>query len=408
MTKSEGDPVKRITAALFVCMIFAGFFAFASYKQPALWLDFFSHYRERISFIVPYTVSSMEADFSGDMPVRSALVDLNGLITKKAGMTALYNDKNIYFSEDGYIVSKRNRTDGEYEYREIMALKSYLDENGIDFLYVNLPDKYLSDEEFERCFGLETYSNRNMDAFLERLRSSGVEVLDVRQNIKEENLDIREMFYRTDHHPTTETGLWIAGLIAEKLDESCGYAIPPELFDLSLYGAKEWKRCWLGSQGKTVGRTCIEPDDYTLILPSFGTDYIFKTDEGDYPGDFSLFINDEYLTYEGNIYDAVSRHDAYFSYSCINNSVPNGKVLMLEDSYGRVIEPFLSLGIHETDSELMRAHGEDFDLKGFIKENGYDTVIVSYAQNMLGEHDDPASVNRDMFSFVDIDAGKEN
>ena len=51
----------------------------------------------------------------------------------------------------------------------------------------------------------------------------------IREKIREDGLDIYDMFYRTDHHWKTWSGLWAAGKIAAGLNECCGYDI-----DLSL------------------------------------------------------------------------------------------------------------------------------------------------------------------------------
>ncbi len=391
---------KRMMMSLFVLAISVGFVWFHGYGEVADWVDYFARYATYNSGVVPYTVSSMETDFSGDMPVRSFLVDLNGYVAKNAGMDALYNDKNIYISQGDRIVSVQKKTSTDYEYMQVLALKDFLDENGIRFFYVNLPDKYTDDAEFSDEFALESYSNRNADLLMKRLEEDGVSVLDIRDDIVTENKDVRELFYRTDHHPTVETGLWIASRIADRLNEECGYHIGETFFYPEYYDRTDWQSCWLGSQGKTVGQTYIAPDDYTALLPLFPTEYTFHTEVGPVNGSFELFLNDDYLVEGKDIYRAESRHDVYYDYSCENHLIGEGKVLIIEDSYGRVIEPFLSLGIHETDTILMRRYQGKLDLKSYILENGYDTVIVSYAQSMLGEHDDPTSVNYHMFTFV--------
>ena len=100
-----------------------------------------------------------------------------------------------------------------------------------------------------------------------------------------------------------------------------------------------------------------------------------------------------------DIYEANSWHYSYANHNAINENVDYGKVLMLGDSYDCVIQPFLSLGIHETDFLLMRGLDDSFNLREFIDKNGYDTVIIGYAQFMIGAHDDPDSDNYRMFKF---------
>ena len=109
---------------------------------------------------------------------------------------------------------------------------------------------------------------------------------------------------------------------------------------------------------------------------------------------------DEDVFYSGNdVYDSNSWHHAYSRMDCINHNVTEGKVLILGDSYDSVTHCFLSLGIREVDSIIRRNYAEDYDVREKILENGYDTVIIAYAQFMVGGHDDPTSSSYLMFTF---------
>ena len=62
-------------------------------------------------------------------------------------------------------------------------------------------------------------------------------------------------------------------------------------------------------------------------------------------------------------------------------------------------EPFLSLGVREIDALILRNYDDSFHLRDYILEKGYDTVLICYAQFMLGAHDNEASANYRMFCF---------
>ena len=92
--------------------------------------------------------------------------------------------------------------------------------------------------------------------------------------------------------------------------------------------------------------------------------------------------------------------DLHYSYdqpNVINHNVEKGKVLVLGDSYEQVVVPFLALGVSELDALILRNY--DGDLKEYIEAGDYDTVLICYAQFMIGAHDDPESVNYKMFTF---------
>ena len=74
-------------------------------------------------------------------------------------------------------------------------------------------------------------------------------------------------------------------------------------------------------------------------------------------------------------------------------------MLIIGDSSEQMIHPFLSLQVHELDSIVLRQYNDSFSLRNFIVSRGYDTVIIAYAQFMLGAHDNPSSANYRMYSF---------
>ena len=120
-----------------------------------------------------------------------------------------------------------------------------------------------------------------------------------------------------------------------------------------------------------------------------------STEEGTFAG----FVDESVFNTDNDVYKNDSWHYAYSMRHCINNNVENGRVLVIGDSYDRVTVPFLSLGVHEIDSSILRQTNRSFSLRDYILENGYDTVIIAYAQFMVGSHDDTANSNYRMFSF---------
>ena len=266
-------------------------------------------------------------------------------------------------------------------------------------MYINEPTKYIDDDLFREQFGVETYSNQNMDMFISRIKEAGIATIDLRDSFEEENLDVCDLFYRTDHHWTTEAGLWAAQIIADGLNEYFNYHIDTSIYDESNFTLTEWTECWLGEQGKKVAETYVGLDDYTEIKPIFTTNYTFKNSKDSYEGTFDDFINEDVYNLDNDVYENSSWHYSYQRIDCINNDVEFGKVLILGDSYDQITVPFISLGVHEVDSLVLRACDDSFDLRNYILENGYDTVLICYAQFMLGAHDDPNSSNYRMFTF---------
>ncbi|SCZ78620.1 hypothetical protein [Pseudobutyrivibrio xylanivorans] len=208
------------------------------------------------------------------------------------------------------------------------------------------------------------------------------------------------MFYRTDHHWTVPAGLWATKHIAQKLNECCGYNIDLSIYDDENFDKIEYKNCWLGEQGRKVGAPYVGLDDYTEVKPNFPTSYVFIKEDGTVcDGTFDSFINESVYNPDNDIYDSTTWHYSYDRIDCINNNVPDGKILIIGDSYEHVTQPFLSLGVHEVHSLILRKFDDSFSLRSFIQKNEYDTVIVAYAQFMIGAHDDESSWQYKMFNF---------
>lgn len=345
------------------------------------------------------TFDKVESDYAAGIWHHADFLNLNGSVAKTLGMRGLYSGMGMYVADGNYIVSSYRQTSTDYEVGQLLDFSEFLKEQGIQLLYVNQPAKYLDDSFFAQQFGVETYSNRNADLFMERIREAGIPAIDLREAIKRDGLDISHMFYRTDHHWTTESALWATREIAQAMDDYCGYTIDPELYNVDNFQFTSYEACWLGEQGRKMAKTYVGLDNFTEIKPNFATSYTFKTEKGNVAGTFDDFVDESKYDLDADVYETTSWHYSYRQRNCMNNNVDQGKVLLLGDSYAQATEPFLSLSVHEIDSLILRSCDKDFDLHQYIIENGYDTVVICYAQFMIGAHDNPESANYKMFSF---------
>lgn len=398
ITMANTSMIKKIIAAIFVGTLVIGFVKNGSYNEISKLTNYLS--QKDFDREDSLSISSLESEFSASLINQKDLINLNGSMAKALGMKSFYKSKGVYVNDQKYVVSAYAQTSTDYEYEETVDFKNFLESNGINLLYVNEPTKYVDDSVFTYEFGIETYSNRNMDLFLNRIREAGVNTIDLRDNIREEGINVYDLFYRTDHHWTTSAGLWATQIMAEGLNDYCGYDIDTSIYNIENYNVTSWENCWLGEQGRLVAETYIGLDDYSEIKPNFETDYTFKNDDGTtYDGTFDNFVSEKTYNLENDVYENGSWHYSYNRIDCINNNVENGKILLIGDSFDHVTIPFLSLAVHEIDSLILRSYDESFSLRDYILRNGYDTVIVAYAQFMVGAHDNSDSANYRMFSF---------
>ncbi len=391
MLKDNGF-AKQMLAAIFVTFLLIGFVKNGSYRVIGEIFDCLESGQD---------IQVVENNLSSRLWKKRELIDLNGWTLKAMGARGFYADMGLYVADGQYIVSASDMTSTDYEVEQTLAFKDFLDANGIGLLYVNQPTKYLDDDMFATKFAIKTYSNHNADLFLQRIKNAGVHTLDLRENIRQEGRDIRRMFYRTDHHWTVPAGLWATQMIASAMDDELGHSIDLSLYDIENYEAREWKECWLGEQGRKIAKTYIGLDDYIELKPKFATNLVLERDHVAFEGSFDDFVNESVFDLSKDVYENPSWHYAYDRLDCINNNVATGKILVLGDSYAHVMQPFLSLGVHECDILVLRELDDSFDLHQYILENGYDTVVIAYAQFMIGAHDNPSSANYRMFHFND-------
>ncbi len=336
------------------------------------------------------------------LPYKTELIKINGLFLKCAGVRSYYNNSlGMNITADGYNIGRYEETSTDYEFEEVFSLKKYLDEKGIKLLYVNEPTKYISDDYYKNQFGGESYINRNADRFLARIKEAGIDYLDLRDEIEKESLNSMEMFYRTDHHWTVPTSEWAALKIANRLNEDFGYNIDLSLFDIERFNVVKYENCWLGEQGRKVSDSYIGLDDYVMMEPLYETSFSIVTDDGEISneGTFDIFVDKTVFDKQIDFYDSPSWHYIYKEYrnnTIRNNNVSYGKVLILGDSYERSMVPFLALGIKDIKVVIPREITDD-SVRNIIESGDYDTVIIAYAQFMIGAHDDESNANYRMF-----------
>jgi hypothetical protein len=330
-------------------------------------------------------------------------INLNGTMGKVTGNREMFSNKGVLVTDNGYVAGTYSMTTTDYEYDETIMLKEYLDRKGIQLLYVNEPLKYSDDEEMLKQFGRESYGNQNADKYLSRIGEAGIEYLDLREYIESENLDSWALFYRTDHHWTVPAGLWATTKIVDVLNADYGYQIDTTLYEDSNLNYTYVEDCWLGEQGRVIAESYIGLDDYTEIKPTYETDFSWSYWNAEPAGgSFDSLIDESRYYADVDVYSVGSWHYSYCpnginGLSLVNNNVPDGRILYLGDSYDQVVVPFLALGVHEVDTLVLRAY--DGSLLDYIEAGDYDTVIIAYAEFMIGAHDNEESANYAMFTF---------
>lgn len=287
------------------------------------------------------------------LPLYVAAVEQGRRYEELIGWNIINPEWEIAFLPDGYLTSALKRNNNMKEYIDSVSfLDKHTKEMGGELLFVQAPFKVCKygDSDINDKFD---FSNANADDLIAGLSKNGIRYIDLRDEARSDfGVDqYHELFFRTDHHWKPETGLWAASVIAHTLNSKYGFHIDLNLFHEEQYEIKVFQRWFLGSLGKKLTLSRVEPEDCSYMLPRFPHEIHYEipslginatgTFEITYdPYQFSSIDYYEKTLYEGYNYsdNPVIRFH--------NNQVIDGKrILIIKDSFANVIVPFLSLGV---------------------------------------------------------------
>lgn len=323
---------------------------------------------------------------------RYEMVDLNSIFLRCAGYRCIVKENDtIVRLNNNQLVAKRDYTDDETINGFTDKIKNVYEASkaiNSQFLFVAAPEKGYDEELFP--YGLKDYLKSNYDRYLNSLKEKDIPYLDLIGKMKEEGISDAEMFFNTDHHWRGKSMLWGAQKLSEELKTRYGFEYNNEYLNFENYVVKTINNVFLGSGGRIVGQyfTPLGLDDADILIPKFETslsniiykDNTIKRVEGSF-FDSMVFFNECYdqNVYLSDIYGLYGGSEYYKQYMK-NNLNPEGKkVLIVKDSFGRAMAPFLSLvtgEIYEFDFRAKK--NEDKSIYDYINELKPDYIIVMF------------------------------
>lgn len=341
-----------------------------------------------IGGIVEGGISGLESSINENVYQRTSYINLYGLSAKllnKHYIMDTNTSSSVVKDNNNILQFITNKVDTMPYVEKIASLKKVLDEMNTPLLYVQTPLKVIEGYT-QMPKGITDYANTNTDIFLDQLADAGIEAIDLRENIKQENLDVSDLFYTTDHHWKTQTAFWAVGQTTEYIKENLGIDLDPEGFytNTENYSSTFYEKNFLGSQGRRVGKYYGGVDDYTLMLPKFDTDYTVTINKSNgstvTEGTFEEALVKYNLLNPSDIF--TNRYAAYFGADfpeviVRNRSADNDmKVLIFKDSFGLPFSAFLSTMVGET--RLVDTRYYDGDIEEYVKEYQPDLVLYVY------------------------------
>jgi hypothetical protein len=308
-----------------------------------------------------------------------------------------YNGVSIL--SDDYLVTFVEKKDCTQQYEELSKLNDFCKKNGTDFLYVQTPYK-ISEYDDADISGKLDFSNQNANNLLARLDAAGIDYYDIRETIHDSNLYNHDLFYKTDHHWLTTTGLWASQNILAYCNEKYGWNAELSLLDADQFDETVYEDWFLGSKGKKVTLSKCQPDDFTLIYPKYETSfhYCIPDKEMDIVGDYSIVYDmsaiEECDYYNKNPYAGCNWGDRPLIQIENQLNADDHKILLIHDSFGDCVISCLALAEKNIDAiDLRHFTGS---VKKYIEESKPDLVIVMY--NVIGG-DINYSTHKDKFDF---------
>ncbi len=312
--------------------------------------------------------SKFETDEASAFCGKFQFVNLNGEMRKLLGQREM---NLVYKLNNGHLVTIQDKmTDEEIKRysEEVIKYVNYCKSLDKTVLFVQ-PILKIDENNKELPCGLEDYSNENIDKFLGYLKSANVNVLDIRECMKEDGMDMYDYTYVTDHHWTTEGAFYAFTQITDWIGENEGVCVNLEVKDINNYEIEKYNQWHLGSYGQRTGAYYAGIDDYDLLIPKY--EVSFLDSEGCLHSFRDEVVNEQ--VFENR--NPANRYTYDYAMICPTDVASTAKdysVLMVSDSYSKAMAPYLKLAYSDY---YYQYYAEGFD-SSYVTEIDPDIVIM--------------------------------
>lgn len=340
-------------------------------------------------------MQSVIEDYTCDfLPFGIWLQAISGGVDRAAGNRMVDADNIYIYSENGGVIVRspfRRDVAADEEAVQSIAgkitdLDGFLKEREIPFIYVQAPvkeNKY--DTEYVEKYG-ENENNLIADSLLDKLGDNGVDCLDLRESIYEQELDFYELFFKGDTHWNVYGGLWAANEISQYLEQNYGMLYEEEYMQPDNYDILSLENWYMGCDGYTVTMANLGKENMDLLIPKFDTSYTLEIstlsgipNEGSFAEvmiDYNVLRKSKYYV---NAYGAfLYLKPALLQLENQMGWVPNRgkKILLLRESFASMVIPYLSMEYEYIDAITPEKFSGS--IRTYIEESKPDAVIMLY------------------------------
>ncbi|MDO4548911.1 MAG: hypothetical protein Q4D04_12485 [Clostridia bacterium] len=284
----------------------------------------------------------------------------------------------------GHLYDLLGDADVSDDIESMKALNDTLGEDGIPMIFVYAHGTLYEDDMLPT--GVADFNDKVADDMVNGMREAGITTIDSREVYKNRGMTLDDAIFRTDLHWSIMTAFNVYRASCEALLETG--AIQPDMTatDIGRFDIEILENAHMGGMGERVGAEAVEPDDFQVITPAFET-YIrqnIMTSEGyqQREGTFEQAVMNADLLEGGgysNRYDSYGYHTEIVYYT--NENAPEGRLLIVKDSYGTPVTSFMSLAVRDVCALDLRKTQKT--VEQLVDEFKPDAVVVIHCQEMF-------------------------
>lgn len=328
----------------------------------------------------------IEAAINENTIFRYPLSEIYCSLEKGMGLVKIVSaDQSVIVLDEGYFSYSHEKVDTDVTADKVKNFQNSLAKHDIDFLYVMAPDKCSETDENSIYKGYIDYTEENAEKLSIKLQEREVNFLNLQERAADQGSNVKDFFFKTDHHWKPNSALWGAKKVAEELNENYGFCIDTMLYSQENFDARIYEDIFLGSQGKKVTLAYAEPENIEILSPIYETNlHVAIPKFGlNLTGTFEETFIDQMQLAEGSYPEKYYELNRYAAYgygdqpliTVKNLQISDGKkVLMVKDSFAGTLAPFLSLGLSDMAIIDLRHFTES--LQCYIEEYDPDMAII--------------------------------
>ena len=289
---------------------------------------------------------------------RDFWLKLNSFVQISTGKT---ENNGVYIGKEGYLFEKFEYTDAQKESIKMAekAINDFAVKTGLPTYFILAPNSiYINQDKLP-----SNVTAPNQSAIINEIYSACPNVTCINTvNTLEENKSNAQLYFRTDHHMTSEG----AYLLYKEFCKTAGI----EPVELSDFTKETVSTSFLGTFDSKAQVPFQKQDEITVYKNDINTNVL-----GDYDGEtYNSIFNEDYLDKKDKYSYFLNGNHAKV---VIKTNVNNGKkLLVIKDSYSHIMSQFLCQNYEEI--HFLDPRYYNLPLSDYCKENDIDETLFLY------------------------------